>query len=1570
MAQNAGLHPADEQARLADSRAQFVSSLGRRLEALRQALRALEGAPRSTVHRDNLRRRVHAMGAAAGVLGFDPVFDAFKDIEQRLSHATTTGTVTPSELADVARTLEFVPTLVLGAHTENAGEQAKRPSLVPSPNGWPLSVLVYGGKHLADTFATSGDSVVPTVECARTDDAEEAEHLVRMLAPDVAIVDSDRRGARELIQRFMHDPLLDPVRVIAVGTFERPEAAAPLVAAGVARALPKPVTAETLRRAVVEVTRGREPAIARIEPVGTATVEALSERIAQEIRRGLVESVQPLSRDVAVVFGDGTDVLAAVWSAVARVRELATMRSAGAVRFEAGGPEGAVPLAPWMAQERSGAAIAAVGRVSSDVDLGGRRIVVADDDPAVVWFLSGLLKAAGAEVHEAHDGAQALDLVYAQWPQLVISDILMPKLDGFALCRAIKRDVALSDLPVILLSWKEDLLQRVRELGADADGYLRKEATASVVVQRVREVLRARARVERRVMEGDARGRLEGLTPRLVLETVCERRMDARVSIRDAAFLYEVDIRGGRLRAASRTTTDGRSEQGDVVIAPLLGVRAGRFAVRADSSECRRDFDSELRPLLEPCAMRARAAQSLLSGPSLLDVGRVEIDGAMFEPYASATPRQARAVVARLQDGAAPKELLISGKVSAPWMESVLIDLVLHGAVRGITAHDGSDMLEAAMSRSAAELIEPGPLDLGPPSVPQSAPAEDARVQSPFEQPGGRQAAMRALGAPALVTRQATEDVNAALDAASAAIDAWELPEGADISPSFEQPRSSPFLSDEPASWVDESVEAAATSQSNPFVFAKETSPLEKALSASENKEPADRGASVASPATNATRESLKATAPPKPQVAKKPSIPLPAGRRETPKPAPLPLLGHPEPSHTKEIAPDEVTKQGATARHPPPKPVVAVTASAPKVVTPRPMVPPTTSVELSGEDDAVDAAFLGLLESSEEAAAEERSQLDEPPRPFFSKAAPPISAPREPSPFEAALRSLPADTSDIDAQSVKLTDSVAKEGDWSIAFDEKVPASAATANRDLPSSPQSSRLPVLPTPPPKPIIRQTKRAETEGVDFGEALLNAVKAEDSDVGPHDRVTVRPEDRVTTTVGATPAAPPVTELRAAKGRFAQTLPLGFPAADAPDSTRQSRTPPPKPTKAQRAEKTSSQPDATPRPSVSATPPPLPVTALISTPPPLPIHAAEAPQAPAPSPVPTGKVNQQITPTPPPLPITTSQPVISVPPPLPTASVPPPLPTQPSAGLSRELDSAPDAVLLAPSKRISTPAPQPDKTAVVLPPAKRIQFPGDADQSPQAVELATVLAELQPKGASATEAFSSTLMSAPSSKPAIAETPSGPKSRPERSPSSERDADRTSERRGPRAGAEVRETRSENVRSIALTVLLTVSAAAASFAAVRAVRVHLARAPVAATSTMQQTAAVNTAPVVMASVRVEPTTAPSASPGEEPVPSAAPSGVPEKTRPLSVQSGLPLPPDLVVGADKGLLDFDTAATHSIFVDGVFVGRGPVRRVPLREGEHETRLSLEGEDATYRVMIKKGQRTLLSAPKSTGP
>jgi CheY-like chemotaxis protein len=317
--------------------------------------------------------------------------------------------------------------------------------------------------------------------------------------------------------------------------------------------------------------------------------------------------------------------------------------------------------------------------------LRGRRVVVADDDPAVVWFLSGVLKSAGALVREAHDGARALELVFSEWPDLVISDVLMPKLDGFSLCREIKRDVAVRDVPVILLSWKEDLLQRLRELGADADAYLEKEVPAPSLMRRLEEVMRPRARVEARLGAGrEVSGRLDGLTPRLILELTSALQSDARVSIRDAAYSYTVQIRGGRPRSVIRTAADGTIERGDRVLTGLLGASAGRFTVTPDTSPCAAEFEGTLGQLLAEPIARVRRVQKQLSSPSLSCVVGVQIDEASIARYRASTPEPIEGLLGRLIQGASPRDLLLSGAVQPRLLETVLMDVARHGAVIGV----------------------------------------------------------------------------------------------------------------------------------------------------------------------------------------------------------------------------------------------------------------------------------------------------------------------------------------------------------------------------------------------------------------------------------------------------------------------------------------------------------------------------------------------------------------------------------------------------------------------------------------------------------------------------------------------------------------------------------------------------------------------------------------------------------------------------------------------------------------------------------------------------------------------
>ena len=98
-----------------------------------------------------------------------------------------------------------------------------------------------------------------------------------------------------------------------------------------------------------------------------------------------------------------------------------------------------------------------------------RSVLVVDDSPTIRGFARLLLRALGVTVVEAEDGAKALAAARASAPAVVLADVNMPVMDGLTLTREIRRDSALKDVPVLLLTAdkSEDLQRQGREAGAN-----------------------------------------------------------------------------------------------------------------------------------------------------------------------------------------------------------------------------------------------------------------------------------------------------------------------------------------------------------------------------------------------------------------------------------------------------------------------------------------------------------------------------------------------------------------------------------------------------------------------------------------------------------------------------------------------------------------------------------------------------------------------------------------------------------------------------------------------------------------------------------------------------------------------------------------------------------------------------------------------------------------------------------------------------------------------------------------------------------------------------------------------
>jgi serine phosphatase RsbU (regulator of sigma subunit) len=120
-------------------------------------------------------------------------------------------------------------------------------------------------------------------------------------------------------------------------------------------------------------------------------------------------------------------------------------------------------------------------------------ILVVDDNPANIEILEMRLAANNYEIITASDGAAGLTMAREQLPDLILLDIMMPKMDGLEVCRRLKGDPALPFMPIIMVTAKADSKDVVAGLEAGGDEYLTKPVDHAALVARVKSMLRIKS---------------------------------------------------------------------------------------------------------------------------------------------------------------------------------------------------------------------------------------------------------------------------------------------------------------------------------------------------------------------------------------------------------------------------------------------------------------------------------------------------------------------------------------------------------------------------------------------------------------------------------------------------------------------------------------------------------------------------------------------------------------------------------------------------------------------------------------------------------------------------------------------------------------------------------------------------------------------------------------------------------------------------------------------------------------------------------------------------------------------
>ncbi|MFE0423100.1 response regulator transcription factor, partial [Streptomyces sp. NPDC058953] len=168
-----------------------------------------------------------------------------------------------------------------------------------------------------------------------------------------------------------------------------------------------------------------------------------------------------------------------------------------------------------------------------------RRVLVVEDDPTIVDAIATRLRAEGFLVQTAVDGPSAVDTAEAWQPDLLILDIMLPGMNGYRVCGALR--AAGNDVPILMLTAKDGEYDEAEGLDTGADDYLTKPFSYVVLTARIKALLRRR-------------GRGGGASPRLtvgdlVVETAARRVFSAEREIaltaKEFAVLEQLAIRAG-----------------------------------------------------------------------------------------------------------------------------------------------------------------------------------------------------------------------------------------------------------------------------------------------------------------------------------------------------------------------------------------------------------------------------------------------------------------------------------------------------------------------------------------------------------------------------------------------------------------------------------------------------------------------------------------------------------------------------------------------------------------------------------------------------------------------------------------------------------------------------------------------------------------------------------------------------------------------------------------------------------------------------------------------------------------
>lgn len=122
-----------------------------------------------------------------------------------------------------------------------------------------------------------------------------------------------------------------------------------------------------------------------------------------------------------------------------------------------------------------------------------KKVLVVDDEVFIRKMIDARLKASGIDVIEAENGIEALDKTISDRPNLIIMDVMMPKMDGFQACEAIRSNSSIADTPIVMLTARGQLVDMEKAMALGILEYITKPFSPKMLTEKVLEILNRKA---------------------------------------------------------------------------------------------------------------------------------------------------------------------------------------------------------------------------------------------------------------------------------------------------------------------------------------------------------------------------------------------------------------------------------------------------------------------------------------------------------------------------------------------------------------------------------------------------------------------------------------------------------------------------------------------------------------------------------------------------------------------------------------------------------------------------------------------------------------------------------------------------------------------------------------------------------------------------------------------------------------------------------------------------------------------------------------------------------------------